>query len=66
MQDKKVLIKVDIFSKLLLFYKSKYQLTQGSTHLLITQEVIIKALLYQSVKKVTEPNIYNFWALQLI
>lgn len=66
MQDKKVLIKVYIFSKLLLFSKSKYQPTQGSTHLLITQEVIAKALLYQSVKKVTEPNIYNFWALQLI
>ena len=66
MLDKEALVRAHAFPKPPLFHGSEYQSTQGSAHLLITQEVVAKALLCQSVKKALGPNMHNFRALRLI
>ena len=66
MQVKEALIRAYTFLIPPLFHGSEYQPTQGFTHLLVTQEMVAKILLYQSVKKSLGPNIHNFRALQLI
>ena len=66
MQDKEALVRAYAFPKPPLFHGSEYQPTQGSAHLLVTQEAVAKALLYQSVKKAIGPNMHNFRALRLL
>lgn len=66
MQVKKALVQAHAFLKALVSQESEYQLGQGSPYLSLSQETVAKALLYQSVKKAPEPNMYNFQALRLI
>ena len=66
MQAKKALIRAHAFPKAPFSQESKYKLGQRFAYLLVSQEMVTKALFCQLVKKTLGPNKHNFQALQLI
>lgn len=66
MQVTKALVRAHIFLKALFSWGIKYKSRQRSAYLSVSQEMVARALLYQSVNKVVKPNIPNFQALELI
>lgn len=60
MQDKKVLVRANAFSILLIFYGIEYEPKQENANLSIIKNSVCKTLLCQSIKKVIRTNMYNF------
>lgn len=59
-EDKEALVRVNAFLLPPVFYGIKCKPGQGSANLLITKDSVSKALLCQSIKKASGPNIHNF------
>ena len=66
MQAKKALVRAHAFPKAPLSQERDYKPRQGCAYLLVSQEMVARALLRQSVIKAPEPNMHNFQALQLM
>lgn len=66
MQDKEALVRAHAFLPLPIFYGIEYESHQGIAYLLITKEVVGKALLYQSIIKLPGPNMHKFRTIYLL
>ena len=60
MQDKKALVRIYAFPSPPPFDRIEYEPGQRTAHLSITKDSVGKALLCQSIKKVSGPNTHNF------
>lgn len=66
MQDKEALVRAHAFPKPPTTIEDEYRPVQGSAHFLVTQNMIAKALLFQTVKKAPRPNLPNFRILRIV
>ena len=66
MQAKEALVRAHAFPKAPASQRSEYQPGQGSAHLSVSQEMVGRALLCQSIKKAPGLNMHNFQALRLV
>lgn len=66
MQAKEALVRAHAFSKPLMSRGAEYQPHQGRAHLLVTRDMVQKALFCQSVKKAPGPNLHNFLVICIL
>lgn len=66
MQAKEALVRAHAFPKAPGSQGSECQPGQGSAHLSVSQEIVDRALLCQSIKTVPGSNMHNFQALHLV
>lgn len=66
LQDKEALVRAHEFPKPPTTIEDKYRPVQRSAHFLVTEDMVAKALLCQSVKKAPEPNLHKFRILRIV
>lgn len=66
MLDKKAWVKANVFLKLPTFEGNENLSGQESAYLSVNHDMVAKAVLYQSVPKMSRPHMQNFQALRLI